>query len=219
VNDYDSKLEPAPPGYLTTAGRRVRLQATIIGSSLGLIWLVSSVNLVLLGGALNQYGVRPRLWEGLWGVLWMPFLHGSFGHLAANSVPFAVLGWLVMLRRTSDFFVVTAVALVISGTGVWLTGPWLSVHIGASGLVFGYFGFLLLRGYFERSLYAILLAVFVFLLYGGLIWGVLPQQNGVSWQAHLFGFAGGALAARLLTPMETATGKNVGTQMNTDEPR
>jgi membrane associated rhomboid family serine protease len=219
LNDFDSNFQRPAPTFLVTAGRRVRLQATTIGAFLALIWLVGSSNLLMLGGSLNQYGVRPRLWEGLWGVLWMPFLHGSFSHLAANSVPFAVLGWLVMLRRTSDFFVVTAVTLVVSGVGVWLTGPWLSVHIGASGLVFGYFGFLLLRGYFERSLYAILLALFVFLLYGGLIWGVLPQQNGISWQAHLFGFAGGALAARLLTPMETATGKKVGTQMNTDEHR
>jgi membrane associated rhomboid family serine protease len=204
LNDFESELKPPAPNFLAAAGRRVKIQALVMGVSLGLIWLVSSLDLILLGGTLSRYGIRPRLWDGLWGVLWMPFLHGSFGHLFANSVPFAVLGWLVILRRTSDFFVVTAVALVISGLGVWLTGPWQSVHVGASGLVFGYFGFLLLRGYFERSLYAILLAVLVFLVYGGLIWGVLPQQNGISWQAHLFGFFGGALAARLLTPLETA---------------
>jgi membrane associated rhomboid family serine protease len=204
LNDFESELKSPAPNFLAAAGRRVKIQALVIGGSLGLIWLVSSLDLILLGGTLSRYGIRPRLWDGLWGVLWMPFLHGSFGHLFANSVPFAVLGWLVILRRTSDFFVVTAVALVISGLGVWLTGPWQSVHVGASGLVFGYFGFLLLRGYFERSLYAILLAVLVSLVYGGLIWGVLPQQNGISWQAHLFGFFGGALAARLLTPLETA---------------
>jgi membrane associated rhomboid family serine protease len=204
LNDFESELKPPAPNFLAAAGRRVKIQALVMGVSLGLIWLVSSLDLILLGGTLSRYGIRPRLWDGLWGVLWMPFLHGSFGHLLANSVPFAVLGWLVILRRTSDFFVVTAVSLVISGLGVWLTGPWQSVHVGASGLVFGYFGFLLLRGYFERSLYAILLAVLVSLVYGGLIWGVLPQQNGISWQAHLFGFFGGALAARLLTPLETA---------------
>jgi membrane associated rhomboid family serine protease len=204
LNDYKGEIERPAPTFLATAGRRVKIQAVVIGGFLGLIWLVSSLNLVLFGGTLSHYGIRPRLWEGLWGVLWMPFLHGSFSHLLANSVPFAVLGWLVILRRTSDYFIVTAVALVVSGVGVWLTGPWLSVHIGASGLVFGYFGFIMLRGYFERSLYAVLLAVLVFLIYGSLIWGVLPQQNGISWQAHLFGFFGGALAARLLTPLEAA---------------
>jgi membrane associated rhomboid family serine protease len=204
LNNFENKLKPPAPTFLAAAGHRVKIQALVIGGFLGLIWLVSSLDLVLFGGTLSRYGIRPRLWDGLWGVLWMPFLHGSFGHLLANSVPFAVLGWLVILRRTSDFFVVTAVALVVSGLGVWLTGPWQSVHVGASGLVFGYFGFLLLRGYFERSLYAILLAVLVFLVYGGLIWGVLPQQNGISWQAHLFGFFGGALAARLLTTAEAA---------------
>jgi membrane associated rhomboid family serine protease len=204
LNDFKSELERPAPTFLATAGRRVKAQALVLGSFLALIWLVSSLNLILFGGTLTEYGIRPRLWDGLWGVLWMPFLHGSFNHLLANSVPFAVLGWLVMLRRIGDFFVVTAVALVVSGLGVWLTGPWQSVHVGASGLVFGYFGFLLLRGYFERSRYAILLAVLVFFVYGGLIWGVLPQQNGISWQAHLFGLFGGALAARLLTPIETA---------------
>jgi membrane associated rhomboid family serine protease len=103
-----------------------------------------------------------------------------------------------MLRETSDFFVVTIITMLVSGLGVWLTAPAYSIHIGASGVIFGYFGFLLLRGYFERSFAAILFSLIVGLLYGGLIWGVLPLQYGISWQGHLFGFIGGALAARLL---------------------
>jgi membrane associated rhomboid family serine protease len=103
-----------------------------------------------------------------------------------------------MLRETSDFFVVTIITMLVSGFGVWLTAPAYSIHIGASGVIFGYFGFLLLRGYFERSFAAILFSLIVGLLYGGLIWGVLPLQYGISWQGHLFGFIGGALAARLL---------------------
>jgi membrane associated rhomboid family serine protease len=197
-----NQLEESTPSptfsLLLEAKRRLTRHLLVLGSFLSLIWVVSSLNLLLFDGALNALGVRPRLSDGLWGVLWMPFLHGSFGHLLANTLPFVTLGWLVMLRRMADFFVVTAVALVVSGLGVWLTGPERSVHIGSSGLIFGYFGFLLLRGYFERSLYAILFAVFVLLLYGGLLWGVLPQQNGISWQAHLFGFVGGVLAARFI---------------------
>jgi membrane associated rhomboid family serine protease len=83
--------------------------------------------------------------------------------------------------------------------GVWLIGGTGTVHIGASGLVFGYLGFLLLRGYFERSASSILFSIMIFCLYGGLVWGILPwQQRGISWEAHLFGFLGGVLAARLL---------------------
>ena len=78
------------------------------------------------------------------------------------------------------------------------------MHVGASGLIFGFFGFLLARAYFERSLAAIALAVVVFLLYGGIIWGVLPGQNGVSWQGHLFGFIGGVLAAYLMSARRRA---------------
>ncbi len=128
----------------------------------------------------------------------MPFLHGSFAHLAANTLPFVTFGWLIMLRETRDFFIVSALTILVSGFGVWLTGAPNSVHIGASGLIFGYFGFLLLRGYFERSFTSIAISLIVGFFYGGLIWGVLPSQPGVSWQAHFFGFVGGILAAQLL---------------------
>ena len=96
------------------------------------------------------------------------------------------------------FIVVTITVILVSGLGTWLIGPANSVHIGASGLVFGYFGYLLLNSWFERSLASVLWAVLVFLLYGSLIWGVLPQGNGISWQGHLFGFIGGGVAAYLL---------------------
>lgn len=195
---HDEESDLTLSSALALAGRRLQDHAFVIGGLLGIIWGVSTINLLIFGGALNLYGIRPRTVDGLWGILLMPFLHGGFPHLLANTVPFATLGWLVMLRRMADFFIVTAVTILISGLGVWLTGPTNSVHIGASGLIFGYFGFLLLRSYFERSLYAILFAILVLLVYGGLIWGVLPQQNGVSWQAHLFGFVGGIVAARFL---------------------
>jgi membrane associated rhomboid family serine protease len=94
---------------------------------------------------------------------------------------------------------VTIISVVVGGLGVWLFGGRGTVHIGASGVVFGYLGFLLLRGYFERSAGSILFSLMIFVLYGGLVWGILPwQQRGISWEAHLFGFLGGVLAARLL---------------------
>ncbi|NEO65782.1 MAG: rhomboid family intramembrane serine protease, partial [Moorea sp. SIO4G2] len=103
-----------------------------------------------------------------------------------------------MLQETSDFFVVTTITMLVGGLGVWLLGAPNSVHIGASVLIFGYLGFLLFRGFFERNLPSIFLSILVGFLYGGLVWGVLPSQPHVSWQGHLFGFIGGILAARLL---------------------
>lgn len=175
----------------------IKTHVVILAGFVGIMWLLEVIDL-FLGGRLNLYGVIPRNPIGLRGILFMPFLHGSLGHLIANTVPFIILGWLIMLRQTSDFFVVTAVTMLVSGLGVWLFAAPNSLHIGASGLVFGYLGYLLLRGYFERSVVSIFLAIIVGVLYGSLIWGVLPTLPGVSWQGHLFGFIGGGLAARLL---------------------
>lgn len=178
--------------------RELQTHAAILGGFAALLWIIEIVDVFVFRGRLNAYGIRPRSLEGLEGILFMPFLHGSFAHLAANTLPFLTLGWLIMLREISDFFIVSAVTVLISGVGVWLTGAPNSIHIGASGLVFGYFGFLLLRGYFERSFASILMSLIVGFFYGSLIWGVLPAQPGVSWQAHFFGFVGGAVAAQLL---------------------
>ena len=177
--------------------RELKTQGKILGGFIGLIWAIGIIDLVM-GGALNTYGIWPHHFIGLRGILFAPFLHGGLGHLIANSIPFIVLGWFVMLQETSDFFVVTAITMLVSGLGTWLFGSPNSIHIGASGLIFGYLGFLLLRGYFERNFPSILLSLVVGCFYGGMIWGVLPTQIGISWQGHLFGFIGGVIAARLL---------------------
>jgi membrane associated rhomboid family serine protease len=176
----------------------IKAQIAILGCFVGLMWAIEILDL-FLGGALNQFGIRPHSLIGLRGILFAPFLHGNLLHLIANTVPFLVLGWFVMLRRTSDFFTVTAIVMLISGLGVWLFAPSYSLHIGASGVVFGYLGFLLFRGFFERSFSSILLSLIVGVLYGGAIWGVLPLQYGISWQGHLFGLIGGIIAARMLS--------------------
>lgn len=177
--------------------RELKTQGTILGGFVATIWVLEVVD-VFLGGALNTYGILPRNLIGLRGILFAPFLHGNFAHLIANTIPFLTLGWFVMLRETSDFFVVTGITMLVSGLGVWLIGS-SGLHIGASGVVFGYLGFLLARGYFERNIPSILLSVLVGFLYGGAIWGVLPTQPGVSWEGHLFGFIGGVIAARFLS--------------------
>ena len=161
-------------------------------------WAIEAIDQFVVERPLDQYGIRPRDVDGLWGILCAPLLHGGFAHLAGNTVPFLVLGWLVLAARGSTFLPVSLIVIVAGGAGVWLMAPVGSVHIGASGLIFGYLGFLLFRGLFEFSLGSIVIAVLVGALYGGLLLGVLPGEEGVSWQAHLCGFVSGAIAAKLL---------------------
>jgi len=175
----------------------LKTQLLILGGLVALMWAIEIID-QLPGMNLDMYGIIPRRVIGLRGILFAPFLHGNFPHLIANTVPFLTLGWLVMLRRTSDFWIVSAIAALIGGLGTWLIAPSFSVHIGASGVIFGYLGFLISRGYFERNFASIALSLTVGVLYGGLLWGVLPQQPGISWQGHLFGFIGGVVAARIL---------------------
>ena len=178
--------------------RELKTQVTILGGFVAFMWLIELVDILVFRQALNIYGILPRQIIGLRGIVFAPFLHGGLAHLIANSLPFLILGWFVMLQETSDFFVVTGITMLVSGLGVWLFGS-PGLHIGASGVIFGYLGFLLLRGYFERNIPSILLSLIVGVLYGSTIWGVLPLQQGISWEGHLFGFIGGVVAARLLT--------------------
>lgn len=176
----------------------IRAQARVLGGFVGLLWAIHIVNAVLFRGGLAALGIHPRTLQGLAGIFFAPFLHGSFAHLSANTVPLVVLGALVMQRRKRDLLAVSVVSALVGGLGIWLIGGAASVHIGASILVFGYLGYLLLRGVFERRFWPIVGSIAVFFLYGGALWGVLPGQAGISWQGHLFGFLGGVLAARLL---------------------
>jgi membrane associated rhomboid family serine protease len=178
--------------------RELKLQATLMVGFVGLLWAIELVDQVVFRGALDSLGIRPRSMSGLYGIPLAPLLHGGFGHLAANTVPLIVLGWMVMLRETRDIFVVTLLSTLVGGAGVWLVGGAATVHVGASILIFGYLGYLLLRGWFDRGFWSMAGSILVALLYGGLVFGVLPGQPGISWEGHLFGFAGGVLAARLL---------------------
>ena len=185
----------------------------ILGGFIVFIWLVELVDFYLLNNTLDQFGIHPRTVRGLYGIFTAPFLHGGLGHVMANTMPILVLGILIMMTRgVKDFLVATAVIVVIGGLGTWLTGAAGSVHIGASGLVFGYFGFLLMITWFERSCRNLVITGFVIFLYSGLIWGVLPGRDGISWQSHLFGLIGGIVAAYLI-----ANG-NRRTQQFTPEP-
>ncbi len=175
-------------------------QAAIVTVFIAALWLVEALDLLFWRGDLDAFGIRPRTLAGLLRIPVAPFLHAGFGHLIANTMPLLILCWLVLLRGLRDFVDATVLAALISGLGIWAFGASNSIHIGASGLVFGYLGYLTARGYFERSLVAVSLAAAALLLYGGLLIGVLPSRAGVSWLGHLFGFLGGILAAYLHAP-------------------
>ena len=189
-----SSINPMSQG----SRQEIKTQAIILATFVAIFWLLEILDQFVFRGSLDIFGIIPHQVIGLRGILFAPFLHGDFPHLIANTVPFLILGWLVMLQETSDFFIVTGLTMLVGGLGVWLFAAPGSIHIGASILIFGYLGFLLLRGYFQRNIPSILLSILVFLLYGGTIWGVLPSRPGISWQGHLFGFLGGVLAAKLI---------------------
>jgi membrane associated rhomboid family serine protease len=163
---------------------------------LGVMWGQEVVDTVL-DGRLDRFGIRPRQLDGLDGIVLAPFLHGGFGHLIANTFPFLIMGGAICLGSVRRFVHVTLVVAVIGGVGTWLTGPERSVHIGASGLVFGYLTYLISRGFFARKVSYILGGLLTFMVYGGVLWGLLPRP-GISWQGHLFGAAGGVAAAWII---------------------
>jgi membrane associated rhomboid family serine protease len=160
----------------------------------GVLYAGEAVDTVT-GGSLERNGIEPREVDGLDGILWAPLLHGGWAHLIANTVPFLVFGFLAMAGGIRQFILVTATIWLLGGLGVWLLAPENSRTVGASGLIFGWLVFLLARGFFARSLKQIALAFVLFMLWGGILWGVLPSRPDVSWQAHLFGALAGLLAA------------------------
>ncbi|MEU4579409.1 MULTISPECIES: rhomboid family intramembrane serine protease [Nonomuraea] len=163
---------------------------------LAVMWAVEIVDYFMFG-ALDGFGIVG--WEpaGLSGIFFAPFLHIGFGHLIANSLPLLVLGFLAALRGIGKFLLASLLIIVIGGVGTWFTSPDV-VTVGASGLVFGYFGYILARGLFDRLLLDIVIAIGVGIAYWSILAGVLPNQPGISWQGHLFGLVGGVVAAWVL---------------------
>lgn len=150
---------------------------------------------LLSGYALNAFGLLPRSLHGLWGIAFSPFLHQSVAHLASNLVPFVVLGWFVAALSVRRFVAVSAVIVLVGSLLVWIFGR-TAIHVGASGWVFGLWGYLLAQGWIERSLQSLAVALLVLVGYGGMIFGFLPAQ-GMSFESHIAGALAGALAAAL----------------------
>lgn len=160
------------------------------------VWLVFLLTLPFHSTLLPLLGILPRQLDGLDGILFGPLLHAGAGHLLSNTLPLLVFAFLVLLEGIRQFVRVAGICWLASGIGAWLFGGGLT--IGISGVVFGLFAYLMVRGFYNRDLLQILLGGVLFLVYGSLLWGVLPTAAGISWQSHLFGAAGGVAAAVLL---------------------
>jgi membrane associated rhomboid family serine protease len=174
-------------------GSRRTLGLVLVAAMVAVMWVVEIVD--VFAGDLDSAGIRPRDPEGLIGIGLAPALHGGFGHLAGNTVPFLVLGMAIALSGLARIVAVTVIVAVVGGLGTWLVAPANSVHIGASGLVFGFAAYLVARGAYTRRALHIVGALVVLFLYGTtLLIGFVPTP-GISWQGHLFGAVGGVVAA------------------------
>jgi membrane associated rhomboid family serine protease len=182
----------------TEQGRSLpQLAVRVVGGGLVLMWLVEVLDTFAFDDGLQVHGIEPRRVDGLEGVILAPLLHDGWAHIISNSIPFLVMGALVMTYGLRRWTTATVFITVTGGLATWLFAR-SGNHIGASILVFGYFGFLLGMAWFERSIKSIGIAVVVAVIYGGLIWGALPTDSGVSWEGHFFGGVAGVVAAGLI---------------------
>jgi membrane associated rhomboid family serine protease len=179
------------------AGGRVTAAGMLMLAWVALLWALEVVD-VLAGHRLDSFGIRPRRTGELLDIVPSAFTHFGFAHLAANTLPLLVLGFIAALRGTGRFLAVAFTVIVVDGLGVWAFSPAHTNTAGASGLIFGLFGYLLVRGFVDRRPLDMVVGVLVGAYYGtSIVWGVLPVHTGVSWQGHLFGLIGGVATAFL----------------------
>lgn len=183
-----------------TTASRAKGGLAVAGGFAALLFVIELFNMLTLHALNLTFGLRPRSADGLLDIVTFPLLHANLNHLLSNALPLIVFGFLVFLSGVRVFLTALALSWLGSGLTVWLIGDG-GITVGASGLVFGLFAFLLVRGFFNHSWRQILLAVVLFMVYGGILLGVLPVMGSyISWQAHLGGAAGGVVAALLLRP-------------------
>ena len=168
-----------------------------------LMWVLEVID-QLADNRLDQYGIEPRDTDGLIGVAAAPFLHGGFDHLIGNTVPFLLMGFVIAAQGAARVLWVTVIVALVSGLGTWLIAPDNTIHIGASGIVFGYATYLISRGFFNRNALELAVGALVVVVYGSALLGGLVPEDGVSWQGHFFGAVGGVVAARVLSTKSAA---------------
>jgi len=170
----------------------------LLVATIGIMWVTEIVDTVL-GGRLDINGIIPRSIAGLDGILWSPFLHDGFSHLISNTLPLAVLSGLVLLQGVRRWIYASIIIVIVGGLLVWAFAIGSNeVHIGASGWIFGLFGFLVVSAILERKLMSIGIGLVTLFFYGStMMLGFIPRP-GLSWEGHLFGFIAGIVAARIL---------------------
>ena len=156
----------------------------IVSYFLAVCWITYIVSMFI---PIKQYGIHPRTISGLLGILFSPFLHGSFSHLISNSFGLLVFGWALGVVDKKNFIEVTIGIIIMGGFGTWVFGRNAN-HIGVSGLIFGYFGYLLSLGFFQKKIKYIVVSLLTVFFYGGMIFGILPSSRYISFEGHLFGF-------------------------------
>jgi membrane associated rhomboid family serine protease len=169
----------------------------LVVGMLGVMWLAEVIDSIA-DHRLDRLGIEPRDADGLIGVVAAPFLHDGFGHLMSNTVPFVVMGLVIAIGGLARVLGVTVIVALIGGLGTWLVAPADTLHIGASGIVFGYAAYLVSRGIFNRNVLELAVGAVVVAIWGGALLGGLLPEEGISWQGHLFGALGGVAAARML---------------------
>ena len=184
---------------------------------LALMWTIETIDTIALDDWLQSGGIHPRQLDGLDGILWAPVLHGGWGHLASNSIPWLALGGLVAVRGWKHLSMVTLTALFVGGFATWLLADG-SNHIGASGLIFAYFGALIGAAFFERRPATVGPALVVIMMYSGMLVGLVPR-TGISWEGHLFGMIAGVIASRFVAqPRARSAPIDVPEPWEADEP-
>lgn len=195
-----STPQPAGTGA-PTQGRRGKTQlegVVLLGAILAVMWILEAINTIDSNRISQSDGIYPRNIDHLWAIFTAPFLHFSFQHLLANTIPFAFMGVIVALQGAKRLALVTLIVIVVGGIGTWLIAPSGTDTAGASGVIFGYATYLFVRGFFNRSALELLTGLVVGVIWGGaLVSSVVPHQ-GVSWQGHVCGAVGGVVAAYLL---------------------
>ncbi|MGW7208229.1 rhomboid family intramembrane serine protease [Streptomyces sp. NPDC054837] len=182
-------------GLEQSRGDRARAAAKLMLGWVALLWLLEAVDAVS-GQALDDFGIVPREPSELIDVVPASFIHFGWAHIAANTVPLLVMGFLAALGGIRRFLAVCALVIVADGLGVWLIAPDRTNTAGASGLIFGLFGFLLVSGFVERRLLGVMAGLLVGAVWGSsILTGLAPTQTGVSWQGHLLGLVAGVAAA------------------------
>lgn len=184
-------------GEFSVQATRALSAIAVVGLMLAMMWVLELVDYAG-NGSLEQYGIRSRDFSDLPDIFSAPFLHANLDHIAANTLPFAILGLVAAVRGVGKFLLMNLIVIVIGGLGVWFFGPSNAETLGASILVFGYFGYIVGRGVFERRLADTVIAVVVALFYWSILYGLLPNDQQISWQGHLFGLIGGLVSAYVL---------------------